>query len=46
VAEFNRQLEQFLGTPEHLELARPFGISQETLPGSITASDLCEGNLP
>ncbi len=43
VDEFNQELARFLGTPEHLELTRPFGISEETLPGNITAADLCEG---
>jgi polar amino acid transport system substrate-binding protein len=46
VDEFNRALEKFLGTPEHLELTRRFGITEETLPGTITAADLCEGNRP
>ena len=43
VEQFNQELARFLGTPEHLELTRPFGISEETLPGNITAADLCEG---
>jgi len=35
--EFNRHLNAFIGTPEHLKLVRPFGFSEETLPGDVTA---------
>jgi polar amino acid transport system substrate-binding protein len=38
---FDRELENFLGTPEHLELVRPFGFSEATLPGDVTTEDLC-----
>ena len=37
----NRELEAFLGTPEHLELVEPFGFGEETLPGDVTAEELC-----
>lgn len=40
---FNRELEAFIGSPEHLELVKPFGFSEETLPGDVTAADLCDG---
>jgi polar amino acid transport system substrate-binding protein len=43
VREFNRQLAEFIGTPEHLELVEPFGFSEETLPGEVTAAELVEG---
>jgi polar amino acid transport system substrate-binding protein len=42
--EFNRHLEAFLGTPEHLGLVRPFGFSETTLPGDVTTADLCAGS--
>lgn len=37
---FNQHLADFLGTPEHLELVRPFGFSEATLPGDVTAESL------
>lgn len=39
---FNRHLADFIGTPEHLELVRPFGFSEETLPGDVTAEELSQ----
>lgn len=41
VAELNRQLSNFLGTKEHLDLVRPFGFTEATLPGEVTARELC-----
>lgn len=41
---FNRELKKFIGTPEHLELVRPFGFSERTLPGDVTTADLCGGS--
>jgi len=38
--EFNKGLEQFIGTPQHLELVAPFGFSRDTLPGDVTAEEL------
>ncbi len=38
--EFNRLLAEFLGTPEHLALVQPFGFTEETLPGDVTAEAL------
>jgi polar amino acid transport system substrate-binding protein len=43
VAEFNKHLKAFLGTPEHLRLVQPFGFSEATLPGDVTAEQLCGG---
>ncbi len=43
VQEFNRRLAEFIGTPEHLELVKPFGFSRETLPGDATAAEIVEG---
>ena len=40
LSEFNRKLAEFIGTPEHLALVRPFGFSAETLPGNISADDI------
>lgn len=37
---FNQHLGQFIGTPEHLKLVKPFGFSKNTLPGDITAAQL------
>jgi polar amino acid transport system substrate-binding protein len=37
----NEQLAQFIGSAEHLELVRPFGFAAATLPGNVTASELC-----
>jgi len=41
VEAVNQKLAEFLGTPEHLKLVRPFGFSEETLPGKVTADQLC-----
>ena len=42
--EFNKHLKEFVGTPEHLETVKPFGITDLELPGDITAAELCSGN--
>jgi polar amino acid transport system substrate-binding protein len=39
---FNRQLADFIGTDEHLELVRPFGFTRETLPGDVSATEIVE----
>lgn len=36
------ELAQFIGSPEHLELVRPFGFTAAELPGDVTAGQLCE----
>ncbi|MPZ21271.1 MAG: ectoine/hydroxyectoine ABC transporter substrate-binding protein EhuB [Luteitalea sp.] len=41
LAEFNRQLGTFIGTPEHLKLVEPFGFGKPQLPGRMTAKELC-----
>jgi polar amino acid transport system substrate-binding protein len=41
---FNKELANFLGTPEHLEIVRPFGFTEEQLPGEVTARELCLGS--
>lgn len=38
---FDRELESFLGTEEHLEIIRRFGFGPENLPGDVTAQALC-----
>jgi polar amino acid transport system substrate-binding protein len=38
---FDRHLEELLGTPDHLELVRPFGFTRDELPGGVTAEELC-----
>lgn len=40
---FNGRLAEFIGSDEHLELVRPFGFTEEELPGDVTAADLCGG---
>lgn len=39
----NRELAEFLGTEEHLELVAPFGFTIHELPGDATAEELCAG---
>jgi polar amino acid transport system substrate-binding protein len=39
---FNQELNAFIGTPEHLDLVRPFGFTENELPGGVTAEELCE----
>lgn len=39
---FDRELEKFLGTEQHLELVRPFGFSEDTTPEDLTAADVIE----
>lgn len=38
---FNQVLRATIGTPQHLRLVEPFGFSRQTLPGSMTATELC-----
>lgn len=40
--EFNKNLKQFIGTPEHLALVTPFGFGKGFLPTKTTAQ-LCAG---
>jgi polar amino acid transport system substrate-binding protein len=42
--EFNRQLAEFIGTKQHLDLVRPFGFGQSELPGSVASEELCSGS--
>ena len=37
---FNQHLAEFIGSPEHLELVRPFNFTENELPGEITAAEL------
>jgi len=41
--EFNRHLDEFIGTPEHLALVRPFGFTENELPGERSTAELCKG---
>lgn len=43
VTAFNRELEQFVPSQEHLDLVGPFGFSEQELPGDVTAAGLCKG---
>ena len=38
---FNAELGKFIGTPEHSETVKPFGFTENELPGEVTAADLC-----
>lgn len=40
---FNEELATFIGSPEHLDLVREFGFTEQELPGDVTAEDLCQG---
>lgn len=40
---FNSELAEFLGSPAHLELVRPFGFTAQELPGQATTAELCQG---
>lgn len=40
---FNSQLKTFIGSPEYLAMAAPFGYTKDTLPGDKTAAELCAG---
>lgn len=42
LAEFNKQLEKFMGTPQHLSLIEPLGFTKTDLPGTVTAAQLCQ----
>ena len=37
----NEGLARFIGTPGHLETVRPFGFTEQELPGAATADALC-----
>lgn len=39
-AAWNQALQQFIGTPQHLDLIAPFGFSDAELPGSVTTEEL------
>ncbi|NIO39415.1 MAG: transporter substrate-binding domain-containing protein, partial [Burkholderiales bacterium] len=43
VDAFNRELAAFIGTPEHRELVKRFGFTEQELPGDVTATQLCAG---
>jgi polar amino acid transport system substrate-binding protein len=40
-AAFNQELQQFIGSPEHLALVKKFGFTEKELPGDVTAAELC-----
>jgi polar amino acid transport system substrate-binding protein len=40
VEAFNQELAAFIGSPEHLELVKPFGFTKAELPGAVTAEQL------
>jgi polar amino acid transport system substrate-binding protein len=41
---FNQVLRATVGTPRHLDLIEPFGFTNDMLPGTVTAAELCEGD--
>jgi polar amino acid transport system substrate-binding protein len=47
LAELNRRLEAFVGSPEHLQLVAPFGFTAEEVPErEVTAAFLCRTDAP
>ncbi len=38
---FNAELENFIGSQEHLATVKPFGFTKRELPGKITAEEIC-----
>lgn len=44
VAEFNKHLKAFVGTPAHQKLVSVFGFTKAELPGNATAAALCAKN--
>lgn len=38
---FNEQLSAYIGTEDHLKTVRPFGFTENDLPGDATAEQLC-----
>lgn len=40
-AAFDRELADFIGSPAHRKLVRPFGFTEAALPGGATAARLC-----
>jgi len=40
---FNEGLEEYIGTPQHIEAVKPFGFTENELPGDVTAEQLCGG---
>ncbi|QPJ61018.1 MAG: ectoine/hydroxyectoine ABC transporter substrate-binding protein EhuB [Candidatus Nitronauta litoralis] len=37
----NRELANFIGSPEHIRTVHPFGFSKGDLPGNVTADQVC-----
>ena len=42
LAEFNRHLAAYVGTPEHLALVSPFGFTARQLSGDVETAQLCQ----
>lgn len=43
VDAFNRELANFIDTPEHRALVKPFGFTAQESPGDVSAAGLCAG---
>ncbi len=41
LAAFDDGLSHLIGTPRHLELVRPFGFTEQELPGEVAVARLC-----
>jgi len=39
---FNAQLAGFIGSADHLALVEPYGFGRHTLPGAVSAAQLCQ----
>lgn len=44
IEEFNKHLEAFISSEEHLRTVEPFGFTESELPGDVTAEALCESS--
>ncbi|HEX2825754.1 MAG TPA: ectoine/hydroxyectoine ABC transporter substrate-binding protein EhuB [Burkholderiales bacterium] len=44
VEAFNAGLAKLIGTPRHAQLVRPLGFTEQELPGTVTAEELCRGS--
>ena len=44
--KFNRALEAFIGSEQHLEIVRPFGFGERNMPGEHTTEQLCRPMSP
>ncbi len=46
LGKFNRALEAFIGSEQHLGIVRPFGFGEQNMPGEHTTEQLCRPMSP